>query len=276
MRIALCNELLEPMPFAKQCEYAAALGYDGLEVAPYTLSAEPHRMTAEARAAARRAAGDAGIEIVGLHWLLTAPKGLSITTPDDKIRGWTVDVMKGLIELSADLGGSYLIHGSHREIAPGETREIAMNRAHDCFSNIAEIAQACGQTYCIEPLATDSTLVINTISEAVAIVDSIGNPAVITMFDCNHAAKMENGPLSDVLDHWLPTGKIGHIHINDRTRGGPGQGNERFAPIFAALFRNGYSRDISIEPTVYVPDGIGAAARAIGYVRGVLETFDQP
>jgi putative tricarboxylic transport membrane protein len=30
MRIALCNEVIAPMPFPKQCEYAAKLGYDGL------------------------------------------------------------------------------------------------------------------------------------------------------------------------------------------------------------------------------------------------------
>jgi hypothetical protein len=27
LRIALCNEVIAPMPFPKQCEYAAKLGY---------------------------------------------------------------------------------------------------------------------------------------------------------------------------------------------------------------------------------------------------------
>jgi len=59
VRIALCNEVIAPMSFPKQCEYAAKLGYDGLEVAPYTLSDEPHRMGAAQLAAARSAAEDA-------------------------------------------------------------------------------------------------------------------------------------------------------------------------------------------------------------------------
>ena len=56
MRIALCNEVIAPMPFPKQCEYAAKLGYDGLEIAPYTLSDEPHRLGggADRRGAQRR------------------------------------------------------------------------------------------------------------------------------------------------------------------------------------------------------------------------------
>ena len=70
MRIALCNEVIAPMPFPAQCEYAAKLGYDGLEIAPYTLSEEPHRMGAARIAAARAAAEEAGIAVTGLHWLL--------------------------------------------------------------------------------------------------------------------------------------------------------------------------------------------------------------
>jgi D-psicose/D-tagatose/L-ribulose 3-epimerase len=68
MRIALCNEVIAPMPFPAQCEYAAKLGYDGLEIAPYTLSDEPHRMGAAQIAAARSAAEDCGVAVTGLHW----------------------------------------------------------------------------------------------------------------------------------------------------------------------------------------------------------------
>ena len=96
MRIALCNEVIAPMPFPQQCEYAAKLGYDGLEIAPYTLSEEPHRMGAARIAAARAAAEDAGIAVTGLHWLLIKPAGLSISSKDEEVRKRTVDVMLAL------------------------------------------------------------------------------------------------------------------------------------------------------------------------------------
>src|SRR5258706_15931648 len=96
MRIALCNEVIAPMPFPRQCEYAAKLGYDGLEIAPYTLSDEPHRLGAAQLAAARAAAQDAGIALTGLHWLLLKPAGLSICSKDDGIRKKTVTVMLAL------------------------------------------------------------------------------------------------------------------------------------------------------------------------------------
>ena len=96
MRLALCNEVIAEMPYAKQCEYAAKLGYDGLEVAPYTLAESPERMTPAQVAEARRATADAGIAVTGLHWLLVKPAGLSISTRDDAVRKRTLDVMLAL------------------------------------------------------------------------------------------------------------------------------------------------------------------------------------
>ena len=276
MRISLCNEVLQPMPFAQQCAWAAAVGYDGLEVAPFTLSDEPHMMIAQERAAIRRAAADAGIAITGLHWLLLTPKGLSITSPDDAVRARTVEVMRRLVDFCADVGGKVLVHGSpgQRAIPAGETRETAIARARDSFARVADDAQRAGVVYCIEPLATTETPVINTIAEAVAIVDAIGSPGLRTMVDCAAAGRMEPEPLAAVLDRWLPTGRIAHVQVNDPNRRGPGEGELAFAPILAALKRNGYAGVVAVEPFKYVPDGQACAARAIGYLRGILETLE--
>ena len=170
--------------------------------------------------------------ITGLHWLLLKPDGLSITDPDPAIRALTIDVMKGLIELTADLGGRVLVHGSpkQRAIAPGETRETAMQRAADAFAAIAEAAAAAGVTYCIEPLAKTETEVINTVEEAAAMVREIDSPALRTMVDCCAAGLGEAQPVPDLLDRWLPTGLIAHIHLNDPNRRAPGQGDMAFAP----------------------------------------------
>jgi len=65
------------------------------------------------------------------------------------------------------------------------------------------------------------------------------------------------------------------VQVNDRNRRGPGQGEQRFAPLFAALKRCRYEGDVAVEPFDYVPDGPGAAARAIGYIKGILEAIDE-
>ena len=275
MRIALCNEVIAPMPFPKQCEYAAKLGYDGLEIAPYTLSDEPHRMGSAQIAAARSAADDAGIALTGLHWLLLKPAGLSISTRDDAVRRKTVDVMLAFIDQCAELGGSYLVHGSphQRRVDPGDTRAAAIARARDSFAAVAERAARAGVVYCIEPLSSEQTPLINTLDEAAQLVREIGSPAIKSMLDCSSAGRMEKEPVAALVERWLPKGVIAHVQVNDRNRQGPGQGEQRFAGLFASLKKHGYRGDVAVEPFDYVPDGPAAAARAIGYVRGILEAL---
>ena len=276
MRIALCNEVIAPMPFPQQCEYAAKLGYDGLEIAPYTLSEEPHRMGAAQLAAARSAAEDAGIAVTGLHWLLVKPAGLSISTRDDAVRKRTIDVMHLLIDQCAELGGKYLVHGSphQRRVDPGETRAAAMARARDSFAAVADHAAKAGVVYCIEPLSSEQTPLINTLEEAAHMVAEINSPAVRSMLDCSSAGRMEKEPVHALIDRWLPKGLIAHVQVNDRNRQGPGQGEQRFAPLLASLRRHRYAGDIAVEPFDYVPDGPAAAARAIGYMRGLIEALE--
>jgi sugar phosphate isomerase/epimerase len=183
--------------------------------------------------------------------------------------------MFALVEQCAELGGRYLVHGSphQRRIDPGDTRAAALGRAQDCFAAVAERAEKAGLMYCIEPLASEQTPLINTLKEAALMVEAIGSRAVRSMLDCSAAGRMESAPLAALVDRWLPSGMIAHVQVNDRNRRGPGQGELRFAPLFAALKRHGYAGDIAVEPFDYVPDGPGAAARAIGYVRGILEAL---
>ena len=277
MRIALCNEVIAPMSFPKQCVYAAKLGYDGLEIAPYTLSEEPHLLGAAQLAAARSAAKDAGVVVTGLHWLLLKPSGLSISSKDENIRKKTIDVMLALIDQCAELGGRYLVHGSpqQRRLEAGDTRADAMARVQECFAAVAERAERAGVVYCIEPLAADQTPLINTLEEAVAMVQAIGSRSVRSMLDCSAAGRMETAPLPALVDRWVPRGMIAHVQVNDRNRRGPGQGEQRFAPLLAALVRHGYAGDIAVEPFDYVPDGPAAAARAIGYIKGILEALQE-
>ena len=112
MRVSLCNEVIGELSFERQCETAAALGYDGLEIAPMTLAEDPTTLSGTRIAELRRAASDAGIAITGLHYVLRAPAGLSITTRDEAVLGRTLEVMHALCGLCAKLGGKILVHGS--------------------------------------------------------------------------------------------------------------------------------------------------------------------
>lgn len=277
MRFALCNEVIDDMPFGEQCRFAAALGYDGLEVAPFTLGDDPHALPAETVRGARAAAHDAGIGITGLHWLMVKPAGLSITSDDDGVWQATCEVGRGLVLLCAELGGSVLVHGSPKQRRlPDEPAKVgaAATRARAYFEAMAEAAEAAGVTYCVEPLGPAETNFLNTVAEAAALVREIGSPALRTMIDTKAALQAEEVSVSDLLDTWLPTGAVAHIQVNDADGAAPGQGTTAFAPILAALKRNDYQGTVAVEPFVYEPSGATVAARAIGYLKGLAEGLD--
>jgi len=274
MRVSLCNEVIGELSFERQCEVAAALGYDGLEIAPMTLAEDPTTLSGTRIAELRRGASDAGIAITGLHYVLRAPAGLSITTRDEAVRRRTIEVMRALCGLCAELGGKIMVHGSpdQRKLEPGD-EEDGRQRGIDCFAGVADAARAAGITYCVEPLARNQTAFVNTVQEAADIVRAIGNPALRTMVDCSAAAQAEAEPVDALVRRWLPSGLIAHIHFNDPNRRGPGEGALQFGPILAALRDGGYQGNAAIEPFVYQPDGPACAARGIGYIRGIMETL---
>ena len=107
-------------------------------------------------------------------------------------------------------------------------------------------------------------------------VEAIGSPAVRTMLDTCAAGNAESASIPELVDRWLPTGQVAHIHLNDPNRRAPGQGTLHFGPILEALQRQNYAGACAVEPFVYEPDGRAAAARAIGYLQALLETLSSP
>src|SRR4051794_19678235 len=226
MRIALCNEVLAGMLLERQCEYAAGLGYDGLEIAPFTLHNSPEKITAPEASRIRATVEASGLVVTGLHWLLVKPEGLSLTDPDRAVRARTLEVMVRLTGLCAELGGAVLVHGSpkQRQIAPGETHAVALARLQDGLAQVAAVAAKAGVIYCIEPLSPKETTVVNTVAEAAELVRAIDQPGLRTMIDCSAAGQTETVSIASLIDRWMPTGLIAHIQINDPNRRGPGQG----------------------------------------------------
>ena len=269
MKLSLCNEVIRELPFERQCGLAAGLGYRGLELAPFTVGDDAWRMTPAKRADIRRVCADAGIEVSGLHWLLAAPAGLSITTSDRTVWQKSVDVLRASVDLCAELEGAYLVHGSpaqRRVTTPDDA-----SRAEEAWMLAAEQAAMARVTYCIEPLAKPDCNFVNTLAEAAEIARRVGNPALRIMVDTLAAGLMEREPVADAIRRWMPTGLMAHVQFNDRSRRGPGQGDDKFAPIVRALRETGYGGWIAMEPFVYEPDGPTCAARMIGYVAGLLE-----
>lgn len=275
LRLALCNEVLRDATFAEQCRLAAAFGCTGLELAPFTLAADPSTLTTAEGARLRQVAAEHGLAISSLHWLLARPEGLSLATPDRALHARTLGVLERLIDFAAACGASVLVHGSpaQRAPAPGQSVADALARCEAGWERLAACARQRGVVYCIEPLSRAETPVLNTLAEAASVVDRIGSPALRTMFDLSAASQSEIEPVEQVLARFLASGHIAHVQLNDGNRRGPGQGGTPVAPVLRVLREADYAGWVALEPFDYHPDPATCAAASSAYVRGAWEAI---
>jgi hypothetical protein len=74
-KYAICNETFGDWPLEKAFAFAAECGYQGIEIAPFTIADYATDISETRRAEIRRLAEKAGLTVVGLHWLLAKTKG---------------------------------------------------------------------------------------------------------------------------------------------------------------------------------------------------------
>ena len=86
MKFAMCNEFCDGWPLEDALKLARDTGYHGVEVAPYTLADDVRDIPMSRRDALRSTAETAGVQIIGLHWLLVKPVGLYVNGPDAALR----------------------------------------------------------------------------------------------------------------------------------------------------------------------------------------------
>jgi len=267
MKFALCNEMFEGRKMAEVCAMAKRLGYDGIEIAPFTLARSAEDISRKQRKQVRKIIKDSGLETVGLHWLLVGPTGLHITTPYDAVWQKTRDYFSTLLDLCSDLGGKVMVLGSpkQRSIPTSQTREGAWKRAVELLSSVLDKAGSLGVTVCLEPLSPAETDFINTVSEGMKMVQQIDHPNLKIHLDVK-AMCLEPTPVSDIIRS-VRAEDIGHFHVNDPNLYGPGMGDVDYGPIAKAIKDIGYNRWLSVEVFKYDPDPETIARRSIEYLR---------
>src|SRR5437868_4128761 len=93
VRYAICNETFEGWDHARVCKQVAELGYQGLEIAPFTLAPRITDVSHAKRQELRHQAEACGLHIIGLHWLLAKTEGLQLTAADPAVRQRTADYL---------------------------------------------------------------------------------------------------------------------------------------------------------------------------------------
>jgi sugar phosphate isomerase/epimerase len=266
MKFGICNETYQGWDFDAACAHAASAGYDGIEIAPFTLADDPRELSVEAAARYGRVARLAGLDVIGLHWLLVKPVGLHLTTDDADVRKQTVAFAVHLTEVCAAMGGRIMVWGSpkQRNIAAGQKRADAIKHAIGAMQQICEAAGPLGVTIAMEPLGPAETNFLNTAAETIEFIGAVDHPACQLHLDVK-AMSTEPTPIPQIISasrQWLR-----HFHANDPNLRGPGFGEVKFEPIAEALYSAGYDGYVSVEVFDYTPDPQTIATKSIDYLK---------
>jgi sugar phosphate isomerase/epimerase len=230
VKFGTCNEMFEGWDLARQFECIAATGYQGVEIAPFTIAKTVVEVSPARRSEVAALARQHGLAVIGLHWLLVGPEGLYITDPDPAVRRRTVDYLKELMRFCADVGGTVLVFGSpkQRNLQPGVSRAQATAWLVEGFEQALPVAEQAGVTLCLEPLPPPECDFITTTGEAIEVLEAIKHPNLRLALDVKSMAgeeRITGSPIPATIRRAMPY--VAHVQANDANLGYPGSGRDR-------------------------------------------------
>ena len=275
IRFGSCNEMFEGWELDRQLAFLRKCGYEGVELAPFTIAKDVREVSAARRREIAALAERTGIEVIGLHWLLVGPEGMYITHTEPDVRARTADYLADLMRFCADLSGKVLVFGSpaQRNLLPGVSQEQARAWLIEAFERTLPVAEQVGVTLCLEPLPAPECTFITSTTEAIDVIDTIDHPNLRLILDVKSMAGealVSGVAIPDTIRRTAPY--IAHFQANDANRGHPGSGEIDFVPIFRALEDVGYSGFVSVETFDFAPGPEKIARDSIAYMKDSLRS----
>ncbi len=263
-----CNETFVDWPPKKTAKFVAQCGYKAIEIAPFTVSQFVTDVPKRRRERLRKAYEDAGLQVAGLHWILSKTEGFHLTSPDKAVRKATAKYLCDLGQFCSDLGGDIMIFGSpkQRNLLEGVSMEQGMTWATEVLKEAMPTMDKLGVTIAMEPLGPKETNFLCDAADTVELAERVDSPHCKMMLDCKAMVheKLSMPELIHKYKDWMV-----HFHANDPNLQGPGMGDLDFVPIFQALHEINYKRWISVEVFDYTPGPEALAKESIDYMRKV-------
>ena len=279
IRLAFSTNAYMRFPFEEAAARIASAGYEGLEL----MADVPHAWPAGLLEGPKRAIRDAmtrnGLAFSNVNaFMMNAIADHrqpywypSFIEPDEGYRRVRIDHTYRAIDLCAEMGAPHITTEPGGPLAPGQSRQSAIDLFVEVLKPLAEHAHRRGVLLLVEP---EPGLLIETTEQYLEVAERVDAPSIGLNFDVGHAYCMAEDIPEQV--HRL-AGHTRHYHFEDiaPTRVHhhliPGLGAIDFAAIVAAIESTGYGGWITVELYPNVDDPDGAARGAMDVLRPLVE-----
>jgi D-psicose/D-tagatose/L-ribulose 3-epimerase len=252
----------------------AELGYDGVELpllAPDAVDA----------GAVRRALGSAGLACTASSAL---PRGASLLDPEERPAG--VAFLGRAAAVAAECGAGILCGPLYSPVGlmPGRPRTRA--EWGSCVEGLraaGDLAASHGVVLALEPLNRFETHFLNTVDDAVALLDEVGHPSVALHPDTFHM-NIEEKELPSAIGRGARHTR--HVHFSENDRGTVGSGHVDWVGVAEALRASDYQGwvvaetfsgripEIAAATSIWrddiVPDAWAYARDSVAFMRRLL------
>jgi sugar phosphate isomerase/epimerase len=240
----------------------SALDIKGIEVAPTKVWPAPLEATSAQVDAYRQFWESRGIAVVAAQSLLFGQPRLTLFE-DPATRRQTLDYLRGIVGICAQLGAQALVFGSPRNRQVGRGDPIlAWQAAVDFFGQLGEAAAAAGTVIAMEANPPEyGTDFVTHADQAVELVRAVNHPGFWLHLDSG-CMTLAGDPVALIAEN---INLIRHFHVSEPGLGIIGSGQVQHARFARELREHAYERWISIEMRQGQPFSLEALSGAIRF-----------
>jgi sugar phosphate isomerase/epimerase len=279
MRLAFSTNAYLKHPFDEAASRIAALGYDGLELLADVPHAWPAGLLDVQKRAISQAMARSQLAFSNINaFMMNAINDRrqpywypSFIEPEPHYRQVRIDHTKRALDLCAELGAPHITTEPGGPLAPGQSRQEAIDLFVEVLKPLAQHAHDRGVLLLIEP---EPDLLLETTDQYLEVAERLNAPSIGLNFDVGHAFCVRED-LPRAIAKLAP--QIRHYHLEDiaATRVHhhlvPGTGAIDFASVVSAIRATGYDGWLTVELYPFLDDPDAAARQALKVLRPLIQ-----
>ncbi len=186
---------------------------------------------------------------LGATTCLVMPPGRDLVTDDTHVVTETQSYLMGCLDLAAAIGAGVVAGPAYAPVgrtwlmSPDE-RKVTIDRLVEALRPVVEHAEQRQMQLGIEPLNRYETSLINTVEQALEVVERLDSKACGVALDTFHMNIEEKDPPAAIR---AARGRIAHVQVCGNDRGAPGSDHQDWPAILDALDAAEYRGPLCIE-----------------------------